>query len=112
MIVATCSRGTVRPRRVVRDHPGLVRWGGACVAFAFAVTTTAAAALVSYERAWLVATCAAVALLVGFVAWLLLVEKSDDGDPSQPPTEPEWWPAFERELDEWTRTRVPSGSRL
>lgn len=66
---------------------------------------------VTYQRPGLVLTCGVVAILVGFAAWLLLVEDADDDYPVQTPGEPEWWPAFERELEEWTRTtRTPTGS--
>jgi drug/metabolite transporter (DMT)-like permease len=111
MFVAASSRGSVRPRRLLREHRALARWSGACLALAAAVVAVLAAAQVTYQRPGLLVTCGVVALLVGFVAWLLLVEEADDDYPLQTPGEPEWWPAFERELEEWTRTtRVPSGS--
>ena len=54
-------------------------------------------------------TCFAATLLIALASWLLLVEEDDDY-PGETPDEPEWWPAFERELDAWTRrTRVPVG---
>jgi len=111
MVAATSSRGGVRPRRLLRDHRTLASWSGVCLALAAAGVSAVAAAQVRYQRPALLITCGVVALLVGFVAWLLLVEEADDDYPPQTPGEPEWWPAFERELEEWTRTtRVPSGS--
>jgi hypothetical protein len=89
----------------------LARWSGAGFALAAAVVAALAAAQVPYHRPGLLLTCGVVALLIGFVAWLLLVEEADDDYPLETPGEPEWWPAFERELEEWIRTtRVPSGS--
>jgi hypothetical protein len=63
-----------------------------------------------HGRAALALTCLAVSLLLAAASWLLLVEP-DDGGPDDAPDEPEWWPAFERELEEWTRGRVPLGGR-
>jgi len=64
-----------------------------------------------HQRLALALTCGAAALLLGFATWVLLVEP-DDRYPSDTPDEPEWWPAFERELEAWTQRRhVPSGTR-
>ena len=60
-------------------------------------------------RLGLATTCVVAALLIGCAAWLLLVEADDDGGNAELPDEPEWWPQFERDLDEWTRLRrVPT----
>jgi hypothetical protein len=63
-----------------------------------------------HGRAALALTCLAVAFLLAAASWLLLVEPDDDGT-IEGPDEPEWWPAFERELEEWTRGRVSLGGR-
>jgi len=67
---------------------------------------------VRHDRVALAFTCGAVALLIAFAGWLLLVESNDDDYPAETPDDPEWWPAFERDLETWTRqARVPSGHR-
>jgi hypothetical protein len=56
-------------------------------------------------------TCLAVSVLIAVASWVLLVESDDDG-PEEIPDDPEWWPAFERELADWSRRRrVPAGPR-
>jgi len=102
VVGAVRARGSLRPCRLLRDHRRMAAWGGGSVALAGAVAITIAVAHVEYERALLAATCGVIVLLAGVVAWLLLVEH-DDGDARGPDVEPEWWPTFERELEEWAR---------
>jgi hypothetical protein len=110
VVAAALSHGNVRPRRALREHRRLAASTGVSVAVATSAVVAVAATQVGYQRIWLALTCATVALLTAFVAWLLLVE-SDDDDRTDVPFEPEWWPAFERELEEWMRgSRLPSGS--
>lgn len=108
VVCATCARGSVRPRRRLREYRPTAIWSGTSLALAGAATVTIAAAQVEYQRALLAATCSAIVLLAGVVTWLLLVE-ADDGDAGGHDVDPEWWPTFERELEEWARrTRVLS----
>ena len=102
VIGATCTRGSVRPCRRLREHGTAAIAGGAFLAFAAIVAIAGAAATVDYRPALLAATCCVIALLVGAVVWLFLVE-ADDGDAPVSDGEPEWWPTFERELEEWAR---------
>jgi hypothetical protein len=108
VVSATCARGSLRPCRRLREHWNLVIWTGGLLALASAATIAIAASHVEYQRAFLAATCGAIVLIVGAASWLLLVE-TDDGDAWATDDEPEWWPTFERELEEWSRhTRVLS----
>jgi len=95
----------------LRHHEGLARHAGRGLALAGSVTAVIGVLASGHQRLALALTCAAAALLLGFATWLLLVEP-DDHDPSGTPDEPQWWPAFERELEAWTRrARVPSGTQ-
>jgi general stress protein CsbA len=105
-LAATRSHASLRPCRLLLEHRWLTRWSCACVALTAAIVAVLASIQVDYERAELVLTCSVVASLAGFVVWLLLVE-GDDDPPAEPPDEPEWWPTFERELEEWSKTRIP-----
>ena len=108
VVTATRAARSLRPCRRLREHRSVALWSGVSIAFAGAATIAVASARVDYQRALLVATCGAIVLLVGVVVWLLLVE-TDDGDAPASDDEPEWWPTFERELEEWARhTRVLS----
>jgi hypothetical protein len=109
-LLATAGRGHgFRARQSLRRHAHAVRQGGGSVAAASVVATLACVLTVSRGRTGLALTCFAATLLIAFASWLLLVEEDDDY-PGETPDEPEWWPAFERELDDWTRsTRVPAG---
>jgi hypothetical protein len=74
-------------------------------------TAFAGVLVVSHDRPALALTCVATAFLIVLSTWLLLVEEDDDY-PGETPHEPEWWPAFERDLEAWTRqARVPTGPR-
>jgi MFS family permease len=101
----------VRPRRRLRERSRIAtRWGGS-VAIAAAAVAAAGVIAERHGRVALALTCLAVILLLALAAWLLLIER-DEGGPGEAPDEPEWWPAFERELDEWTRrSRVPAHRR-
>jgi hypothetical protein len=109
-LLATAGRGHgFRARQSLRGHTHAVRQGGASVAAASVLATLACVLTVSRDRMGLALTCFAATLLIALASWLLLVEEDDDY-PGATPDEPEWWPAFERELDEWKRsTRVPAG---
>jgi len=112
VLLAALSRGDVRPRRSLRDHGRLARPGAACVAFAATLLTVGGVEAARHDRVALAFTCVAVALLLAFASWLLLVEPDDDDYPADTPDEPEWWPAFERDFEAWSRrARVPSGHR-
>jgi hypothetical protein len=111
VLAATVRGGGFRPRRSLRERSHVARRCGGCIASAAAVATIAAALAERHERPALALTCVAVTLLIALASWLLLVEP-DDGYPGETPDEPEWWPAFERELEVWTRrSRVPTGPR-
>ena len=111
-LLATAGRGHgFRARQSLRRHAQAVRRGGGSIAAASVLATAACVLAVSGDRTGLVLTCFGVSLLIAFASWLLLVEEDDD-HPGETPHEPEWWPAFERELDAWTRrSRVPAGRR-
>jgi hypothetical protein len=102
VVSATLARGSLRPCRRLREHWNLAMWTGGLLALAGAATIAIASAHVDYQRAFLLATCGAIVLIVGGASWLLLVE-TDDGDAWSADDEPEWWPTFERELEEWSR---------
>jgi hypothetical protein len=110
VILAAASRGDgVRARRSLRDHPRLARRGGGCVAVFASVLAFAGVTAARHQQAGLALTCIAAASLIALASWLLLVE-ADDDDPGETSDEPEWWPSFERDLDEWVlRTRAPAG---
>lgn len=103
-ICASCARGSVRPCRRLREHAAVATWGGGCLALAGVVTIAVASAHVAYQRALLAVTCGAIVVIISLVVWLLLVE-TDDGDARASDDEPEWWPTFERELEEWARSK-------
>ncbi len=112
VLIAALSRGTVRPRRSLRDHGRLARSGAASIAVGATLLTGAGLQAVRHDRLTLAFTCGAVALLIAFACWLLLVEPDDHDYPAATPNDPEWWPAFERDFEMWTReARVPSGHR-
>lgn len=108
VVSATCARGSLRPCRRLREHGTVAVWVSALVALAGGAMVGVAAAQVDYQRAFLVVTCGAIVLVVAVTSWLLLVE-TDEGDAHASDDEPEWWPTFERDFEEWTRrTRVLS----
>ena len=111
-LLATAGRGHgFRARQSLRRHASTVMRAGGSAAAAAVLATLACVLAVSRDRTGLALTCFAVVLLIAFASWLLLVEEDDD-HPGETPHEPEWWPAFERELDAWTRrSRVPVGPR-
>jgi hypothetical protein len=101
----------VRPRAFIRNRADVF---DAISVFgsAFAVVI-AAAAVVGADalQLTLAISCIAAAVLFGAAAWLLSVEPDDDGSLDEWP-EPNWWPEFERDLDEWRRAqRTPTLSR-
>jgi hypothetical protein len=100
----------VRPRRRLREKSRIATRCGSSVAIATAGVAGAGVIAEQHGRATLALTCLAVSLLLAAASWLLLVEPDDNGT-TDGPNEPEWWPAFERELEEWTRGRVPTGGR-
>jgi hypothetical protein len=100
----------IRPRRSLRERSRIATRCGGSVAVAAAAVAAAGVVGEEHGRAALALTCLAVAFLLAAASWLLLVEP-DDGGSDDAPDEPEWWPAFERELEEWTRGRVPLGGR-
>jgi len=102
VVGATCARGSVRPCRRLLDHGLAAVSSGTLLALAATATIAAAATRVGYRPALLAAMCCSIALLVGAAVWLFLVE-ADDGDALATDDDPEWWPTFERELDEWSR---------
>jgi hypothetical protein len=104
VLAAMRARGSLRPCRRLREHGAVAGWSGGSLALAAAPTIAIASAGVSYQRALLAVTCGAIALVVGAAVWLMLVE-ADDGDTPATDDEPEWWPTFERELQEWARRR-------
>ncbi len=111
LLAAAGRGGGVRPRRSLRESGQLARRCGGCVAIAAATAAIAGVLAERHERAALALTCVAVTVLIAVTSWLLLVEPDDDG-PGETPDDPEWWPAFERELEVWTRrSRVPVGPR-
>ena len=111
VVLAAASNGDLRPRRALRHHCGVARCVGSCLVLAGSVTAVFGVFASDHQRLALALTCIAAALLLGFATWVLLVEP-DDHYPSDTPDEPEWWPAFERELEAWTqRARVSSGTR-
>ena len=109
-LLASAGRGHgFRARQALRRHAHAVRQGGGSVAAVSILATLTCVLSVSRDRMGLTLTCFAATLLIALASWLLLVEEDDDY-PGETPDEPEWWPAFERELDEWKRsTRVPAG---
>jgi len=101
----------IRPRRFVREHRRLVEAVGVPVTGVTVLVAAAAVAGAGGLRVSLAPSCAAAAVLVAIAAWLLVVE-ADDGGESEASTEPKWWPQFERELFEWSRTRrTPTAPR-
>ena len=101
----------VRPRAFIRDRRDVFDATAVFVS-AFAVVI-AAAAVVGADALQLTLgiSCAAAAVLFGAAAWLLAIEPDDDGSSDEWP-EPNWWPQFERDLDEWRRAqRTPTMSR-
>ncbi len=81
------------------------------VAVAATGVTLAGVIAERHQQAALALTCLAVSILLAIASWVLLVEADDDG-PDEIPDDPEWWPAFERQLEDWTRQRrVPAGPR-
>jgi hypothetical protein len=108
LVAATSYGAGVRPRRWLRENARLSRrFCGCGVAVAGAVLV-GDVLRTSHDRVALALTCVAVTLLLALATWLLLVEQDDDGSIGTP-DEPEWWPAFERELEAWTRRpRVPT----
>jgi hypothetical protein len=112
LLVAAVSRGAgVRPRQWLRDNAGLSRRVGGWGATGAAAVVVAGIFGDGHDRTGLAFTCIAVTLLIAIASWLVLVEPDDDGS-TEAPDEPEWWPAFERELETWTRrSRLPAHRR-
>jgi hypothetical protein len=107
---ATHAHG-FRPRRSLREHGRLARRWAAIVAVAATAATIAGVVAERHQQAPLALTCLAVGLLLAVASWVVLVEADDDGA-DEIPEDPEWWPAFERELADWSRQRrVPAGPR-
>jgi hypothetical protein len=104
------STDGVRPRRVLREHRSALEPLSVVVA-AIAVLGALGGIIGADQLRWALApTCAASALLVGIASWLLLVEPDDHGEIDSW-GDPHWWPQFERDLDDWRRTRIPAGPR-
>jgi uncharacterized membrane protein YfcA len=112
VLLAVAGLGVgVRPRPWLRAA-GRAATGVSClVALAASAFAAEGVLRAEYSPPALAATCVGVALLIAFAAWLLSVEPDDGGYPLATPDEPEWWPAFEREFEEWTRGRAPVGGR-
>jgi hypothetical protein len=111
LLAARAAGGAgVRPRRWLREAGHAVAPVASCVAAAASAVAIAGGLRADDSRTTLALTCLAAAALIAFATWLVLVE-ADDGGSAERPDEPEWWPAFERDLDEWTRGRVPTGGR-
>jgi hypothetical protein len=107
VLCASRAHGKIRPCRALQAHRRVAGWSAGAIAVASALAAAVATLEVKYQRPALALICAVVALVHGFAAWLLLVEADDDYR-NETPDEPEWWPAFERELEAWRRNmRVP-----
>jgi hypothetical protein len=95
---------------VLREHRSALEPLSVVVA-AIAVLGALGGIIGADQLRWALApTCAASALLVGIASWLLLVEPDDHGEIDSW-GDPHWWPQFERDLDDWRRTRIPAGPR-
>lgn len=104
------SSDGVRPRRLLREHRSVLEPLSAAIA-CIALGGAVGGIITADHLRWALApTCAAAALLVGIASWLLLVEPDDHGEIDSWGN-PHWWPQFERDLDEWRRTRIPAGPR-
>jgi hypothetical protein len=112
IVLATVGRvNGFRARSFLRRNAPVVRRGAVGLAAVSAGATLACVLSVGRDPAALGLTCVATWFLIALSSWLLLVEEDDDY-PGEAPDEPEWWPAFERELAVWTRHwRVPTGPR-
>jgi hypothetical protein len=111
LVLAASGRASgVRPRAWLRRAgSGLTRAGSVAAVAASALAIVGGLGAQDSQPA-LALTCFGAAALIAFATWLLLVEPEDD-DSTDGPNEPDWWPAFERELEDWTRGRVPTGGR-
>ena len=100
----------VRPRRLLREHRRVLEPLSAAVAGVALVGTVIGIVGADHLRWALAPTCAAAGLLIAIASWLVLVEPDDNGEVDSW-GDPHWWPQFERDLDEWQRTRIPVGPR-
>ena len=110
VVTRRVARG-YRPRSYIREH--CEPFDAVAVFLTAFTVVTAAAAVVGADalRLTLAVSCAAAAVLFAGATWLLAVEPDDEADADSSP-EPSWWPAFERELEEWARARrMPTLSR-
>jgi len=94
----------VRPRSIIRRHLALFEGCTFLLTTVAVAVASVAVSRVDSTRLTLAVSSAAVAALVAVASWLVLVERDDDGDLAPSP-EPNWWPQFERELDDWNRAR-------
>jgi hypothetical protein len=104
------SADGVRPRRLLREHRPALEPLSVIVAGCGLLGAIAGVIGADHLRWSLAPTCAATGLLIAIASWLVLVEPDDHGEVDSW-GDPHWWPQFEQDLDEWRRTRVPSGTR-
>jgi hypothetical protein len=104
------SADGVRPRRVLRDHRSVLEPLSAVIVVVGLLGAIAGVITADHLRWALAPTCAAAGLLVAIASWLVLVEPDDRGDVDSW-GDPHWWPQFERDLDDWRRSRIPAGPR-
>jgi hypothetical protein len=104
------SADGVRPRRVLREHRTVLEPLSAVMSSLALLGAVAGVVGADHLRWALAPTCAATAMLLAIASWLVLVEPDDNGEVDSW-GDPQWWPEFERDLEEWRRSRTPVGPR-
>jgi hypothetical protein len=104
------SADGVRPRRILREHRSVLEPLSVAIVVIGLIGAIAGVIGADHLRWALAPTCASAGLLVAIASWLVLVEPDDRGDIDSW-GDPHWWPQFERDLDDWQRSRIPAGPR-